>query len=326
MPKELKNEIIAKFNTLVSNSIKGEMYFLLDGESLAIKKGEVDEKTQQLMTKGFINQSLHYINQDETHIIKLSQADDRKDVLYYYDYEEKIPEVEYIASVQDTVASVLYDFKHDDISSMKGYVFAFVDKNVRITLYKEHYPIMVMKKDNGNSIRKKINIKLTKSNNITEVDDDIFKLNFDFDFMIVDGELYVKNLKKLESKFGFIEVLKKKAIESVKVIDKLNIVDDISYLKSDIEDASFARKLIKVASKSIVLQKCKKEHIIKFINDSNDTIKNQFKFDEKGEYLDIKTKKARKSFIALLDDAFLYSQLTEHNYLSGSKDDISEVE
>lgn len=325
MPKESKDEIIAKFDALVSNCTKGEMYFLLAGEDLAIKKGEVDENTQRLLTKEFISHSIHYISQDETHIMRLSQADDRKDVLYYYDYEEKIPEFEHIASVQNNVTSVSYNFKHDDISSMKGYVFAFVDENVRITLYKEHYPIMVMKKNNGSNVRDKINIKLTKSNNITEVDDDIFKLNFDFDFMIIDDEIYVKNLKKLESKFGFIEVIKKKAIESVDLIDNLDLVHDISCLKSDIGDVSFARKLIKVASKSIVLQKCKKEHIIKFINESNDTIKNQFKFDETGEYLDIKTRKARKAFITLLDDAFLYSKLTEHNYLSGSKDDISAI-
>lgn len=326
MAMESKIEIIAKFNSLESNSTKGELYFLLEDESLKIKKGDLDEQIQLTMTDEFIKHSKQYLGQEEIKIMGLTQADDRKDVLYYYDYEDKIPEVDFITSVQETIVSDAYNFKHDDISKMKGYVFAFVDEHTRITLYKENYPIMVMKKETGENIKDKINIKLTSSNKITEVDDDIFKLNFDFDFMIVDGELYVKNLKKLESNFGFIKVLEKKATESVDTIDKLGIVQDISYLKSDITDTAIARKIVKVASKSIVLQKCKKEDIIKFINESKDKIKNQFKFDETGNFLDLKTKKARKAFIALLDDSFLYSKLTDHDYLAGSKDDLSEVE
>lgn len=325
MAMESKDEIIAKLNTLVSNVTQGELYFLIEGKSLEVKKGDLDEKTQLKMTKEFISHSEKYLGQEEISIMGLTQADDRKNVLYYYDYEEKIPEVDFITSVQTTIVHDKYNFKHNDITKMKGYIFAFVDEDTRITLYKENYPIMVMKKESGNNVKDKINIKLTSSNKITEVDDDIFKLNFDFDFMIVDGELYVKNLKKLESNFGFIKVLEKKAIESVHTIDKLGIIQDISYLNNDISDAVVARKIVKVASKSIVLQTCKKEDIIKFINESKDTIKNQFKFDETGNFLDIKTKKARKAFIDLLDDSFLYSKLTDRDYLSGAKDDLSAI-
>ncbi|VDN47903.1 conserved protein of unknown function [Petrocella atlantisensis] len=326
MAMESKSVLVAKLNKIVGHSTEGELYFLLEDERLLIKKGDLDEQTQAVMTKEFINHTKQYLSQEEISIMGLSLADDRKDVLYHYDYEDRIPEVDYITSVQQNVLSDSYNFKHDDISKMKGYVFAFVDEDTRITLYKEHYPIMVMKKEAGETLKDKINIKLTNSNKITEVDDDIFKLNFDFDFMIVDGELYVKNLKKLESKFGFIKVLEKKANESVDTIDLLEIVEDISYLRNDITDASFARKIVKVASKSIVLQKCNKEDIIKFINESNDIIKNKFKFDESGNLLDLKTKKARKAFITLLDDSFLYSKLTDHDYLSGAKDDLSSHE
>ena len=323
MAMESKSELIAKLNILVDNSTEGELYFLLEDEDMTIKKGDLDEKVQIVMTQEFINHTKQYLAQEELCIMGLSQADDRKDILYHYDYDDKIPEVHFITSVQHNINSDLYSFKHNDISKMKGYIFAFVDENTRITFYKEHYPIMLIKKETGEDLKNKINIKLTSSNKISEVKDDIFKLNFDFDFMIVDDELYVKNLKKLESKFGFIKVLERKAQESVILIEKLELVEDISYLRKDITDTSFARKIVKVASKSVVLQKCKKEDIIKFIKESTDSIKNIFKFDETGNFLNLTTKKARKAFLALLDDSYLYSKLTDHDYLSGSKDDLS---
>ena len=131
--------------------------------------------------------------------------------------------------------------------------------------------------------------------------------------------------KKLESKFGFVEVVKKKAKESIQEIGKLDLVQDITKLEQGINDVSFARKVVKVASKSVVLRKCNKKDIINFIDTYDDTLKKKFKFDESREYINLDTKVSRTVFLQLLDDSFLYSQLTTNKYVSGSKDDIKKI-
>lgn len=309
-----------------SNKVKGELFFLLKkNDKLGFKKGDLDLKTQTKLTKKFYSHTIKYLENEELKIMGLTEADDRKDVLYKYDYEQPIQEFEFINSVQTKTLVQEYDIKKDNLSEIKGFIFAYVHKNIRVTLYKENYEVMMVKKNTGDKATDKINILLTGSNQLKEFNDSIFRLNFDFDFMIVDRNLFVKSLKKLESKFGFVEIVKKKAKESILEIGKLDLVQDITKLEQGISDVSFARKVVKVATKSVVLRKCDKKDIIKFIDTYDDALKKKFKFDKSGQYINLDTKVSRTVFLKLLDDSFLYSQLTTNKYVSGSKDDINKI-
>lgn len=309
-----------------SNKVKGELFFLLKkNDELELKKGDLDLDTQTKLTERFYSHTIKYLENEELKIMGLTEADDRKDVLYKYDYEQPIQEFEFINSVQMKTSVQEYDMKKDNLSEIKGFIFAYVHKNIRVTLYKENYEVMMVKKNTGDKATDKINILLTGSNQLKEFNDSIFRLNFDFDFMIVDGNLFVKSLKKLESKFGFVEVVKKKAKESIQEIGKLDLVLDITKLEQGISDVSFARKVVKVATKSVVLSKCDKKDIIKFIDTYDEALKKKFKFDKSGQYINLDTKVSRTVFLKLLDDSFLYSQLTTNKYVSGSKDDINKI-
>lgn len=324
---ETSREILLEsVKKIASNKVKGELFFLLKkDQELELRKGDLDSETQIKLTENFYSYTLRYLESEELRIMGLTEADDRKDVLYWYDYEQPIQEFEFINSVQINTSVQEYDVKKDKLSEIKGFIFAYVHKNIRVTLYKENYEVMMVKKNTGDKASDKINILLTGSNQLKEFNDSIFRLNYDFDFMMVDGKLFVKDLKKLESKFGFVEVVKKKAKESIQEIGKLDLVQDITKLEQGINDVSFARKVVKVASKSVVLRKCNKKDIINFIDTYDDTLKKKFKFDESKEYINLDTKVSRMVFLQLLDDSFLYSQLTTNKYVSGSKDDINKI-
>lgn len=321
-----RTELLNLIQKIEINKVKGELFFLLKkGNSLEIRKGDLDAGTQVKLTENFYIHTVNYLLNEELTVMGLTEADDRKDVLYKYDYEQPIQEFELINSAQTETSVQEYDIKKDKLSEIKGFIFAYVHKNIRVTLYKENYEVMMVKKNTGEKPSEKINILLTGSNQLKEFDDSIFRLNYDFDFIIVEGELFVKDLKKLESKFGFVEVVKKKAIESIHEIGVLDLVQDITKLEQGIKDVSFARKVVKVASRSVVLRKCDKKDIINFIDTYDETLKKKFKFDESGQYIKLDTKVSRTVFLQLLDDSFLYSQLTSSKYLSGSKDDINKI-
>ncbi|GEM_PF-1417750 len=321
-----RENLLESVKKIESNKVKGELFFLLKkDQELELRKGDLDSETQIKLTENFYSYTIRYLESEELRIMGLTEADDRKDVLYWYDYEQPIQEFEFINSVQINTSVQEYDVKKDKLSEIKGFIFAYVHKNIRVTLYKENYEVMMVKKNTGDKASDKINILLTGSNQLKEFNDSIFRLNYDFDFMMVDGKLFVKDLKKLESKFGFVEVVKKKAKESIQEIGKLDLVQDITKLEQGINDVSFARKVVKVASKSVVLRKCNKKDIINFIDTYDDTLKKKFKFDESKEYINLDTKVSRMVFLQLLDDSFLYSQLTTNKYVSGSKDDINKI-
>lgn len=321
-----RENLLNSVEKIASNKVKGELFFLLKkDQELELRKGDLDSGTQTKLTENFYSHTIKYLESEELQIMGLTEADDRKDVLYLYDYEQPIHEFEFINSVQINTSVQEYDIKKDKLSEIKGFIFAYVHKNIRVTLYKENYEVMMVKKNTGDKATDKINILLTGSNQLKEFNDSIFRLNFDFDFMMVDGKLFVKDLKKLESKFGFVEVVKKKAKESIQEIGKLDLVQDITKLEQGINDVSFARKVVKVASKSVVLRKCDKKDIINFIDTYDDTLKKKFKFDDSRQYINLDTKVSRTVFLQLLDDSFLYSQLTTNKYVSGSKDDINKI-
>jgi hypothetical protein len=319
-------DLLDLIQRIETNQVKGELFFLLKkDDGLEIRKGDLDAGTQVKLTENFYGHTVNYLKNDELKVMGLTEADDRKDVLYQYDYKQPIQEFELINSVQTATSIQEYDLKEDKLSEIKGFIFAYVHKNIRVTLYKENYEVMMVKKNAGDKPSEKINILLTGSNQLKEFDESIFRLNYDFDFMMVNGELFVKDLKKLESKFGFVEVVKKKALDSIHEIGVLDLVQDITKLEQGISDVSFARKVVKVASKSVVLRKCNKKDIIKFIDTYDETLKKKFKFDESGQYINLDTKVSRTVFLQLLDDSFLYSQLTSNKYVSGSKDDINKI-
>ena len=321
-----RETLLDSMKKIKANDVKGELYFLIQNNSgTVLRRGDLDADTQAKLTANFFEHTKNYLDNEDLTVMGLTEADDRKDVLYQYDYEEQIKEFEIINSVQTITSVGVFNSKKDKLSDIKGYIFAFVHKEIRVTLYKENYEVMMVKKYSGDGISEKINIVLTSSNQLKEFDDSIIRLNYDFDFMMLKGDLFIKNLKKLESQFGFDKIVMKKAKESIEEIGKLNLVKDITKLNEGISDVSFARKVVKVASKSAVLLKCNKKDIINFINTYDESLKKKLKFDESGQFIILDTKVSRTVLLKLLDDSFLYSQLTSNKYVSGSKDDIDNI-
>ncbi|MDO7786066.1 anti-phage protein KwaB [Desulforamulus aquiferis] len=313
--EQLKEKIEILLN---SESTIGELHFLIEREgNLEIKKGNVNEETQQKLSDEFINYLISYFSNEELQVMNLSEADDRKNAIYLYDYEEVINEFEYIKSIRENDSFTEYSFKHNDISNLKGYIVTYINDNVKLTIYKQHYPIFLLKKDTS------ILLRFTNSNQIDELDDDIFRLNNSFDFLIMNDELYIKEIEKLEKHYGFHEIVKSNALIGIEKIDELSIIEDITELKSMVNDISFARKLIKVSKRSPVLTEVPKDDILTFISNYSDGyLAEKVKLNEAKDALVLKTKESKRIFLKILNDDYLFSELTKHKYSSLAKDEV----
>lgn len=94
----------------------------------------------------------------------------------------------------------------------------------------------------------------------------------------------------------------------------MNIVDDIEALTDELDNITFARKLTRIYKDSKVIGKVSNEAIINFAQTHRYFKMNPIKLTESKEKFILDTKKSKKTFIKLLNDDFLTSQLTNSDY------------
>ncbi len=317
----MREEILRRFRVIKEDSgTIGELHFFLvdDSGEFSLKKGDVQGEAQKIISDAFMDNAIRFFDNDDLHIINLSEADNRKDAIFRYDFENALPEFTYITRLQTVEEEDYYNFKHDDISNLKGYCITYIHDNMRVTFYKQHYAVFLLDKDTSFSL------KFNRTDRIEVLEDDIFRLNKSFDFIIIDGTLYVKDIDKLEKNYKFHEIIKANAQRSIEAIREFGLIENIDSLTTEAEDVSFARKLIKVTQASPVLTEVDKPTLISFIKQYSDgMLLNQLKFNETEDAIILGSKKSKKTLLKVLNDDYLESKLTSHLYSSAAKDDVT---
>ncbi len=211
----------------------------------------------------------------------------------------------------------IFDFGTDNFNNVIGYVFLIGNENSKIAIYKKLYPIslihqasilMVMKDD----------VQLVKVNR------DVIKINESFEFMQIENDLVVTNLKTLERFFGFEEVIRNKAAANLTIIQQSNLLEDITPLNDLVNDLRYAKKLMKVRSDSTVLQ-LSIDKVKSFIL-SHPKLKRRIRFNPDGSKISLDTHVSKELFLKLLDDVFLKSDLTDFLYESDIKNIMTNEE
>ena len=145
-----------------------------------------------------------------------------------------------------------------------------------------------------------------------------------FDSIKFHEVIIILNLKTIEKSFGFTEVIKRESLLGIEAIREMSILQNIEELESLIENVTFARKLIKVARSSPVIQNnIPNTQIIEFTK-NHPALKGKIRYNEDGTMIKLHTKKSKDLFVKLLNDDFLTSQLTSLYYDSLAKDGIEE--
>jgi len=155
-----------------------------------------------------------------------------------------------------------------------------------------------------------------------KLDNDILKIDINFQYSLIDDEFYIFDLGKLESLIGFDGIIMKEAQKSIDAIEKMGLLEDAQPLRDDIEDIAFSRKLTKVYKDSKVIGKVDNKIIVSFVNQHAYFKNHPIKTNQSGDKLIIDTKVSKNALIKLLNDDLLYSALTNSEYESVAKNDI----
>lgn len=288
-----------------------EIYLgLKNGE---LRKANFIDEVQQEIKNVFIDDIKKNIIETEYSIMPLSNADERKDVIYHFDYTPFPDDLKFFDDVLDPKINInIFSFKRDKLSNIDFFLFLIGDEENRILLYKQLATVNIYKKNSGIFVRE-------SNNEFTRVNNDFLRIVPGFEMFKINGELYILNLKFLERKFKIYDVIESIAVKEIEKINKIGLVQNADILKGLLKNTSFARKLSKISEHSPVLGKIPNADIISFTK-TYPRLKDKFKYTKRDSQIILSTKTTMEIFIKLLNDDFLSSELTEIYYESIAKD------
>ncbi|MEW8111306.1 MAG: Kiwa anti-phage protein KwaB-like domain-containing protein [Candidatus Thiodiazotropha endolucinida] len=194
--ENLKEEISS---VISSKGCSAEFYFLLDGvDGMKVKSVDINDDDQVELSSAFIESiSNNVLLNDDLTLVSISSADDRKDAIYEYDLENVPAELTHLKAIIENDQFDAFSFDDDSLSHLEGILVLIGNQDKQLAIYKYHYPITLLKKDSGFSL-----MRARGANRFQKLDQDILKIDSNFQFIKISGKYYIRDLKTLERFFG----------------------------------------------------------------------------------------------------------------------------
>lgn len=316
-------EVKGKVEQILQQKNGIEVYFVLKkSESRIVKSVNIADEldrsdtTTEEMLNGFATVVGNIFNSynDSDEVLKLSSADERKNALYYYDLDELPEEMEMMKKIfLDSNELDVFSFTEDSLDEIVALIAVVGNVEQRIILYKQQYPISLLKRD------KYMLTPIPHQNRLKKVESDILRVDFNFQFCLLDNIIYVSDIDKMEKICSFHTLIVNEARKSIEKISLVDILENVEVLEDELDNVTFARKLTRVYKDSKVLGIVPNKTIVEFTKKHSYFQNNPIKSN--GEKFVLDTKKSKDAFIKLMNDDFLKSELTNYEYESLAKND-----
>ena len=257
-----------------------------------------------------------FLQDDHMSVLNLSDRDERENVIYRYD----IPDVEpsYFAQLREPVAEDapeyindrLFQFDQESFGDIDYFVVMLGTEENHVVVYRDNFNVNLLKQARGRYYLNK------SGTQITNLKEDILRMDSQIDCMLLDDDFFIVNLKNLNTSKEFATIIKDRANQSVDLIADLEYIDNVDGLRERLDELSFARRLMKAMDGSPVIG-LPTPTVLDFVS-NNPKLNNVLKVE--GGKIKLDTKKAQSAFVSLLNDDFLYSKFTNNDYESSSKD------
>lgn len=309
----------ARISEIISDEqCSAEFYFILDSNGeVAIKRADVDSTASDELARNFIDAiSATILSNDELSLLNISGADDRNNVVYRYDLPQVPDQIQHLATVLQRDDFDLFSFAADDLAHLEGILVILGHGQQQLALYKHQYPVSLLKRDSAFGL-----VRVRNQNRLVKLEDDILRINSKFEFLRVDNEYFIVDIKALERFFGFHDAVRNVATQGVANIEAAQLVVDTQVLTARLDDISFSRKLVRAARASPVLGVIPNAQVIAFVG-THPALKGRFRLSDDGTKLKLDTKVSQDLFLKILNDDFLQSELTKRYYASLAKDNL----
>ena len=301
------------FGALVFFAIRNE-------DGIVLKKANIINDVLTEIASGYresIQGELNrFLQDDHMSVLNLSDRDERENVIYCYD----IPDVEpsYFAQMREPVTEDapeyindrLFQFDQESFGDIDYFVVMLGTEENHVVVYRDNFNVNLLKQARGRYYLNK------SGTQITNLKEDILRMDSQIDCMLLDDDFFIVNLKNLNTSKEFATIIKDRANQSVDLIADLEYIDNVDGLRERLDELSFARRLMKAMDGSPVIG-LPTPTVLDFVS-NNPKLNNVLKVE--GGKIKLDTKKAQSAFVSLLNDDFLYSKLTNNDYESSSKD------
>lgn len=271
--------ILHKF--LINDSLKDDIKLMI---KLTIEKTFISENYKLESVENIANerQTLYEIVQDQN----------------YYPFEF----INNYANVSD-----IYSEKEQ--TNLYGLFFKINFNDNEIWLYQHIYQVRMIKRS------KSLYAMLTNTTYVP-LDRDILKIDSRLDILIINKSIITSNIDLLQKSFGFENYIRNEASKTIKMINDLGIVSDISKVIEfgSNKNLTNAKKLLKAKHSQVL--KMEKGKLIDGLK-RHDRYKTMFYI--KKDKIIIKTQQDIKNLITMLNDNIVRSELTNLEYDSLNK-------
>ena len=320
--REIKNEIEEmlreKPGIMLYAVLKSEEGKIIKFVNIADEEDDTDNTSSDLL-KGFtdiIRNKFAVYNEDDE-VIKLSSADERKNALYYYDLDKLPPEMEKLKEISGTLNTrEIFNFKDDGLNLIIALIVVIGNENHNLIMYKQQYPFSLLNRD------RYMLTPIPHKNRLKRFDQDILRIDFNYQFFLWNDVVFISDIEKMEKICSFHDIVINEAQISIQKIEEMNILDNIEVLNDELDDITFARKLTRIYKDSKVLGRVSNQAIIEFSMQHHYFKKNPLKLTDSKDKFILDTKKSKETFIKLMNDDLLTSQLTNFDYESLAKNNL----
>jgi len=242
----------------------------------------------------YINNRLN--NNDDLNYCNLSEYTDKRNAICFYDLPVPLPGLAPLNTVATQEEQTEFSFNNDEFDDIEGFVFLIGVENNKISLYKKHSHLSLIKRDSSF-------IGLRKSDTeLVRVESDILKVSGTFEFLQVDNHVIVFNIASLENSFGYTGILMRAAKTKFSLIEDAELIENVSELEELIKEKKYAKRMVRVKASTPVLA-LPFDKLKGFIQ-THPKLKRRIKFNDAQDKIKFHTKTSKELFLKLLSDSF----------------------
>ena len=279
--------------------------YLKDDNEYTLKKLRVTDKLKNSVNSRLIDSlKQKYLPEDIEYDSSDNIADNKKS-LYEVLQDEQYHPFKILKEYQ-LVSEV---FTESDKASLIGFFFRLNLNDNFFWIYQHVYSLTRID-------RSKHIYAIFAKNTYDEIDNDILKIDSRIDILIINDTIITSKIDLLQRCFSFERYIREGAQKTIHIIEDLNIVKglDIFVALEGKRKLTNSKKLLK-AKNSVVLKLDKNTLLMRL--KAHSRYSNMFTFED--DYIVIKTQKEAESFIKMLNDDIVRSELTGQEYDSPSK-------
>lgn len=293
-----------------------ELFFVLkkDGNHVIRRADLGDNALPEEIKRGFISYISDTTFKEHQNVHPLSSLVDSKDAIHHYDLNEIPANLNIMYEDLDSDDIPMFNFNNDNLRNIEAFLIKLSSVDSKVILYKKLPPINVL-------TQSKILYVVADKERFTKPDKGIIKFSFDIDFMLINDQIMVYDLRCLEKFFSFDNIITNHARTIVNQIRALDLIENIEELETFASERSGARYILRLRPDSPVLG-LNFSHIKMFV-ENHRGLRKRIKFNDSGTRFLLHTKVSREYIINLLNDNYLTSDLTSVYYETKSKDQMN---